>query len=175
MFNIGNSEDNPNYCDVQQQFRQATFNAECSIEIKGDRTISGFTSFLQQVTYNIPLKHFIYLDSFRLTSIAQYPSVKAKKIKFGSLENCTDFGINPSVNCEVFEFDNWKQGNLILTNCSALNINSLNYIIEHALGEEDGATARTLTLHATAKANWEASEYYEADLAVLEEKGITIA
>lgn len=75
------------------------------------------------------------------------------------------------------EFDRWKQTSLSLL-APALSVESINYIIEHALGEEDGATARTLTLHATAKANWMDTaqnpdyEYYQA---MATEKLITIA
>lgn len=46
---------------------------------------------------------------------------------------------------------------------------SIHNVIEQALGNF------TLTLHATAKANWEASEYYEQDLITMTEKSITIA
>ena len=57
-----------------------------------------------------------------------------------------------------------------------LSPESIHYLIQNAVNVVDGAEeGRTLTLHATAKTNWQNSEYYEQDLAVLEEKGITIA
>lgn len=55
---------------------------------------------------------------------------------------------------------------------------AVNYIIEHALGEDDGAVARTFYLDATAKANWMDTtknpdyNYYQA---MATEKLITIA
>ena len=74
---------------------------------------------------------------------------------------------------EVY-FTKWKQFNINLSDSLQLKAKSIHYIIQNAMNSADGATARKLMLHETAKANWEASEYYEADLAVLEEKGITI-
>lgn len=71
-------------------------------------------------------------------------------------------------------FDEWKMGNVIV-NTNPLIPYSIHYIIQNAMDVADGATARTLTLHATAKTNWQNSEYYAEDLAVLSTKGITIA
>lgn len=68
----------------------------------------------------------------------------------------------------------WKSYDITLTS-SNLIPKSIHYIIQNAMNVEDGATARTLTITATAKTNWQNSEYYEQDLAVLEQKGITIA
>lgn len=68
----------------------------------------------------------------------------------------------------------WKSYNITLTN-SDLIPKSIHYIIQNAMNVVDGATARTLTITATAKTNWQNSEYYEQDLAVLSTKGITIA
>ena len=76
---------------------------------------------------------------------------------------------------KIFNVAKWTKGNLALQYTQVLLPSSIRYIIQNAISLADGATARTLTLHATAKANWEASEYYQEDLAVLEELGITIA
>lgn len=75
---------------------------------------------------------------------------------------------------KTLEFDQWKQENISVPS-SKLTPQSIHYIIQNAMSVAEGATARTLKLHATAKTNWENSEYYQEDLAVLEEKGITIA
>lgn len=72
-------------------------------------------------------------------------------------------------------FARWKQASISISRTSQLTSESIHYIIQNAVDVADGATARTLTLHATAKANWQNSEYYEQDLAVLSTKGITIA
>ena len=69
----------------------------------------------------------------------------------------------------------WKQANLSVSSASLLLPESIHYIIQNAVDLADGATARTLILHATAKTNWENSEYYAEDLAILSTKGITIA
>lgn len=98
-------------------------------------------------------------------------------IKLSSIDKVTytNKAFNGCPNIRTLEFDKWKQTNISLSSPSKLTPSSIHYIIQNAMSLADGATARTLTLHATAKANWEASEYYQEDLAVLEEKGITIA
>lgn len=100
-----------------------------------------------------------------------------KKIKLSRIDKASSFG-NTFYNMsslESLEFDAWKKGSISLSASSKLTPQSIHYIIQNAMSLADGATARTLTLHATAKANWEASEYYQEDLAVLADKGITIA
>jgi surface protein len=69
---------------------------------------------------------------------------------------------------------NWKQANISFAQSSKLTPFSVHLLIERASSVAEGATARTLILHATAKANWEASEYYTADQAMATEKLITI-
>jgi hypothetical protein len=72
-------------------------------------------------------------------------------------------------------FEEWTKTNISVANSSLLSPESIHHNIQNAVSLADGATARTLTLHATAKTNWQNSEYYEQDLAVLTDKGITIA
>jgi hypothetical protein len=62
---------------------------------------------------------------------------------------------------------------LSLGSCSHLLPYSVHYILENAIGSTSEPI--TLTLHATAKTNWEASEYYEEDLVIASSKNITIA
>lgn len=62
---------------------------------------------------------------------------------------------------------------LYLGSCSSLLPYSVHYILENAIGSTSEPI--TLTLHATAKTNWEASEYYEEDLVIASSKNITIA
>ena len=76
---------------------------------------------------------------------------------------------------EKLEIENWKGGDCDVSVASGLLPFYIHFTIQNAMSVAEGATARNLKLSAIAKANWEASEYYEADLAVLEEKGITIA
>lgn len=91
-----------------------------------------------------------------------------------SCTNAANIFRNRSSILEI-EITNWGKCDLSLNTQKSLSSSSIHYIIQNAMNVVDGATARTLTLHATAKANWETSEYYEQDLAVLEQKGITIA
>jgi hypothetical protein len=105
-----------------------------------------------------------------------------KEIFIESVESCTKFtktfynnGIYASLKEICIKFGRWKQTDISLNGSSKLTPESIHYIIQNAVDVADGATARTLTLHASAKTNWQNSEYYEQDLAVLGQKGITIA
>lgn len=127
------------------------------------------------------------LQTNNITNMAQmfysqgtYPKQLNKKIKGLDMYSCTNAnGITQGRNTLTdFECVNWRLCDLPLNTLNLLTPQSINYIIEHALGDEDGATARTLTLHATAKANWMDTtqnpdyEYYQA---MATEKLITIA
>lgn len=122
---------------------------------------------------------YINIDSSNVTNM------RACFYNGKNLEECYLTSIGKVTNIElafnicnvlrVLHFTDWKQLNIDLSHSQSLEPSSIHYIIQNAMSVADGATARILTLHATAKANWEASEYYEQDLAVLEEKGITIA
>jgi hypothetical protein len=71
-------------------------------------------------------------------------------------------------------FRHWNSGDFTLDG-PKLTPYSIHLIIERASGLDEYAVQRTLTLHADAKANWMASEYYDADVAMANEKLITIA
>lgn len=135
------------------------------------------TSWEDSFSYNCSMKKIVAncknATSLRLTF---YYCNALEYIDLGSVENCVDFSISVSqaINTTTIKFVNWKQGD-IQTMSRLLLPESIHYIIQNAMDVADGATARTLTLHATAKTNWQNSEYYEQDLAVLEQKGITIA
>lgn len=97
-------------------------------------------------------------------------------IYFGSVENAKSFdNFATYYGVETLQMSRWKQTSLYLGNIGALKPFSIHYIIQNAMSVADGATARTLTLSTTTKTNWQNSEYYEQDLAVLTDKGITIA
>lgn len=106
----------------------------------------------------------------------------AKEIFVENVESCTDFSdAFLSVDCYdtwdqiEIKFGHWKQANVNLNRTGRVSPESIHYIIQNAMNVADGATARTLTLQATAKTNWQNSEYYAQDMAVLTQKGITIA
>lgn len=66
----------------------------------------------------------------------------------------------------------WTTGSLGINNFSAIKPEGIHYIIQNAVRSD---TTKTLALKATAKANWEASEYYAEDLGKAQELNITIA
>lgn len=70
-------------------------------------------------------------------------------------------------------FYNWKTSDIYLAS-SPISAENVHNLILRSLGPSNGATARTLTLHATTKTNWQNSEYYNADQAMATEKLITI-
>lgn len=119
------------------------------------------------------------LNSGRITSLNNTfrACVNLKIVREFDLINNTaiDNAFDKCYALEILNLVNWKKLNIGLIQSSKLFPESIHYIIQNAMDVADGATARILTLHATAKTNWQNSEYYEQDLAVLEQKGITIA
>lgn len=93
--------------------------------------------------------------------------IQSSTIFTGAFYSCNEL--------ENINLKGWMQVDISFSYSSKLTPESIHYIIQNAIDVAEGATARTLTLHATAKTNWQNSEYYEQDLAVLEQKGITIA
>lgn len=91
--------------------------------------------------------------------------------KFNDIVNT----FNNCVSLERLTITMWKQKDIKLAQSSKLSPESIHYIIQNAVDLADGATARTLTLHATAKTNWMNSKYYEEDEITRISKGITIA
>lgn len=119
----------------------------------------------------------LFTDNVTQFNYAFYQCFKVKSIILTSIEKNTTFngtwnGLNA---LETLKFIKWKTLNIELRESSKLLPSSIHYIIQNAMSVADGAKARILVLHATAKVNWQNSEYYEQDLAVLTDKGITIA
>lgn len=116
--------------------------------------------------FNSPFRYCWSVEYIELTSIAGNTAVHNAVIP------------NIFWRCDMLKevyFTDWKSYNINLVDSLQLKPKSIHYIIQNAMDVADGATARKLQLHATAKKKWQNSEYYEADLAVLEDKGITIA
>lgn len=74
---------------------------------------------------------------------------------------------------EFNPFKGWKKSNLDLS-YSPIQPLAVHRLIERASSVAEGATARTLTLNATSKTNWQNSEYYQEDSAMALSKNITI-
>lgn len=119
----------------------------------------------------------ITTDSVTDFSLAFYLCYNVNVIKLTNVNNGVNFN-RAFDECRALtslQISKWKQSNMSIPLSPILSPESIHYIIQNAMNVADGATARTLTLHATAKTNWQNSEYYEQDLAVLSTKGITIA
>lgn len=68
----------------------------------------------------------------------------------------------------------WKSSDIDLSDCEALIFLSIHTLIASAISTDEGATSRTLFLHARAYDNWVNSRYHSTDMAMLPSKGITI-
>lgn len=66
----------------------------------------------------------------------------------------------------------WTTGDIGIRSFSTIKPEGIHYIIQNAVRSD---TTKTLALNNTAKAKWEASEYYAEDLAKAQELNITIA
>lgn len=116
--------------------------------------------------FNSPFRYCWSVEYIELTSIA------------GNTSNSSGAIPNIFWRCDLLKevyFTGWKQYRISFVDSIQLKPKSIHYIIQNAMSVAEGATARILQLHAKAKTNWENSEYYEQDLAVLTDKGITIA
>lgn len=145
---------------------------------KKTRAIKPKGDFAQTFNYCYSLKYIPIIDTIDVTSMTYtFSGCQIKELIFTSFENIKKFTIPFSslIALEQVRFVKWKQGDIGFVSEKKLSPESIHYIIQNAMNVADGATARTLTLHATAKTNWQNSEYYQQDLAVLEQKGITIA
>ena len=79
-----------------------------------------------------------------------------KRVRLKNMNNITSV-TTPFTNCTLLEdvqLNGWKQTNLTLAWSSQLSTKSIKNIIFHAINSTDGASARDLTLHATAYAKW---------------------
>ena len=145
-------------------------------QIKNTNNVKTFEFCFSNIRLNVDIA--INTDS-AVTFYGTFYASQYKSIILTSLRNATSF-TNTYTNTNslvTLKFTEWKKGDISLAQSSLLSAESINYIIQNALENvnADGTPTRTLTLHATAKTNWQNSEYYEQDLAVLPTKGITIA
>lgn len=172
VVNFGWKKDTDTLCSANGIFQNLKLNID-KLVIEGDRC-KHFGSINTNASSSI--NEFYALNSENCTNFTQIGwNTNIKRIFFGSVESCTTFAnFNNYQGLEVLQMSRWKQTSLS-TNSRSLLPSSIHYIIQNAMSVAEGAIARTLTLNATAKKNWQNSEYYEQDLAVLEELGITIA
>lgn len=171
VVNFGWKKDTDTLCSANGIFQNLKLNID-KLVIEGDRYKD-----IDRININAgsSINEFYALNSENCVNLSHIGwNTVIKRVFFGSVESCTTFTNFNNKAMEVLQMSRWKQTNLS-TNSSALLPSSIHYIIQNAMSVADGATARTLTLNSTAKTNWQNSEYYEQDLAVLTDKGITIA
>ena len=173
--NIGWLKDKNSISSGGPSFQGANFPHLSKFEVIGDRQKQAPSFFVASGV----IDNFYYRNSENILSLSNFCANGAtiKNVYFGSLVKCTNFTglLNQFGPSEKFYFEEWKTGNVPFQQSQKISPENVHYIIQNAISLADGATARTLTLHATAKTNWQNSEYYEQDLAVLTDKGITIA
>lgn len=124
----------------------------------------------------------IYTDNATSIGPMFYGCGKVSRIKLSSVAKATHIS-TAFANCPsliTLEFDNWKASSIPITSSPSLSSESIRYILDHACTIEEGATNRTLTLHATAKTNFQNSfasiDDYNAYIAeIASTKDITIA
>lgn len=143
--------------------------------ITSPNMLSFCSSLRGVVRINIPNTKSIYQCFFN--------GVNIDEIHITSVAKCTNFTqafyVNLPTNIpstKVVHLEEWKQGDIDLKYYSLLEAESPDYIIENAIYKEDGATDRTLTLHATAGANWDANSKYQGEERnlILTQKGIEV-
>ena len=150
-----------------KEITQDNFNTFISIT---SQNCNGFCLASKIEKYSVPINPSNFDDAFSRC----YYLKEAKKIDFINISNIS----KPFSFCfslQDVEIINWHKPNLSFSDSPNLTPESIHYVIQNAMNVSDGATARTLTLHASAKTKWQNSEYYAEDLAVLSTKGITIA
>lgn len=141
-------------------------------EVEANVDISDFARSIPKITSPIVIPNGVNNTYLAFSGCTNLPHIDLGSVTSSSF---ADGVFNGCSSLKILRFVNWIKNNVNLTSTSVLLPESIHYIIQNAVDVADGATARTLTLHATAKTNWEASEYYDEDMAVLNEKGITIA
>jgi hypothetical protein len=172
--NVGWMNDKPSLQSGNGFFDGATFPSYTEkVTIEGDR-IENLNYYFRSAIGTI--NKFYCLHSENITSADTFDG-NINEIYIGSLENCKNFS-RAFNNPKIVHFSRWKQGNVIFS--YKISPESIRYTLDNAMTIEEGATSRTLTLHANAKANFIASfESEDAYNAYIEEiastKDITIA
>ena len=79
-----------------------------------------------------------------------------KKATITNVHNCTQFAniFLSDTGLEEVRITGWKQGGLPIKNSENLTVNSIAHLIDNSVALNDGATARTLSLHTTALKQW---------------------
>lgn len=134
---------------------------------------------LEFMRFCTSLENVVFINTYNTTNLTNifYFCISLKTIKYEDASKVIAF-TRAFSGCYLLEnlfLAKWGKANISIADSKKITPESIHYIIQNAMNVADGATARTLTLSAIAKTNWQNSEYYAEDLAVLSTKGITIA
>lgn len=141
-------------------------------DMKSKVDISDLTRGSSAINVPVIIPNGVTATYLAFNNCSKIPYIDLGEVSVNSFSNNVFLGCS---SLATLKFTKWGKNNIPLNMTSVLTAESIHYIIQNAMSLAEGATARTLTLHATAKTNWQNSEYYEQDLAVLTDKGITIA
>lgn len=144
-------------------FNQTKFRKPCKITIQGGN-VTNLTSFLF-TTAGVIEEIEILADTSKCKTFTNFIyNTQVHSVKMGSIEsmeNSTDPFKALSRLEEIF-FTRWKAQNLSFSDSLNISPESIKYIIWHALNgenvlgfENQGATSRTLKIHATPYNSWE--------------------
>lgn len=158
---------------------QQTFFGASNLEIIGKVNLISSSSLYATCYGCTSLKkcEFYNCGNIVLCNQAFYNCYNLRELTLLDISNFNDL-VNTFYNCislERLTITMWKQKDIKLSQSGKLSPKSIHDTIQNAVDLEDGATARILYLHATAKTNWMNSEYYEQDEITRIAKGIEIA
>ena len=144
--------DMPNVTNYQQAFESTAIK---SINLPTDNATTLYRTFYTCAQ----------IESIILTSI--------KKLNSSNAFNNTFAGCTKLI---TLKFREWLKYDISLSNSDKLSAESIDHNIENAIDKTDGAMDRTLTLHATAGANWDTNSKYQGEERnlILTQKGIEV-
>lgn len=156
VVDFGWLKDNNSFCDGSSFFQWSPTSYKRVI-VTGDRC-NNLSSFI--ANGNGSIDEFIALNTENVTTLnGIFSNIDVKEATFGSVEKVTNFTnfTNTAKTYNKFtmlKMRNWKTTNIIISNVPNILLIYIKYIIFHAMSIEDGATSRTLVLHATPLATW---------------------
>jgi hypothetical protein len=133
---------------------------KCNV-LKEFRFVGNRINNLQRALFNVIIDNviddFYYEDSENVTTMNNFinGNTKFRRMALGDVSKCTNF-VN-AFNHYLLEglfLKKWKSANIVVANSNVFFADCVKYIIFHAMSIEDGATSRTLDLHATPLATW---------------------
>ena len=143
------------------------------LDLPNVNAMSNWASYtpLRRIIINAP-KLTNMQNIFMVMPLLEYAEI------LSTIENVTNItnAFQYCYNLITLKIKGWRQANIDLADSSNLSVESIDRNIENAIDKVDGATDRTLTLHATAGANWDANSKYQGEERnlLLTQKGIEV-